>query len=62
MAELQLSKLPPDVIRTKLCKTIEKILNSNNYKIAINSASKEGENNFAGEIYRVSFGQGLSEA
>lgn len=55
MAEMDLSELPSDVIRTAVCETIEKKLETKKYAISIRSASKEGENNFIGVVYRVSF-------
>lgn len=55
MVEIDLSELPSDVIRSTLCETIESQLKSNKYKISISSASKAGENNFIGVVYRVSF-------
>ena len=55
MVPLELSDIPSEVIRTTLCETIEAKLKSKKYKIAISSASKAGETNFIGIIYRVSF-------
>lgn len=55
MAELDLSEIPNDVMRKALRETIEEKLKSKNYTVAISSASKAGENNFVGVIYRVSF-------
>lgn len=55
MVTLELSDIPSEVIRTTLCETIEAKLKSKKYKIVISSASKAGENNFIGIIYRVSF-------
>lgn len=53
MINQNLSDIPGDVIRSALCKTIENELKSNKYKVNISSASKVGENNFVGIIYRV---------
>lgn len=55
MAEMNLSELPSDLIRTAICETIENKLKTKNYTVSINSASKAGENNFIGVLYRVSF-------
>lgn len=55
MIELDLSEIPADIIRKALCETIENQLNTNKYKFSISSASKSGENNFIGVIYRVAF-------
>lgn len=55
MVELKLSDIPSEVIRTTLCETIESKLKSKKYKINVSSASKAGENNFIGIIYRVTF-------
>lgn len=55
MFALEFSDIPSEVIRATLCKTIETKLKSKNYKINVSSASKAGENNFIGIIYRVSF-------
>lgn len=55
MVTLELSDIPSEVIRTTLCEAIAAKLKSKKYKIAVSSASKAGENNFIGIIYRVSF-------
>lgn len=55
MVELELSDIPSEEIRTTLCDTIENKLKSKKYKINVSSASKVGENNFIGIIYRVTF-------
>lgn len=55
MLETDLSELPSDIIRTTLLEIVENQLNSKNYKINVSSASKAGENNFIGVVYRVSF-------
>lgn len=55
MVEVDLSEIPGEVIRTTLSETIENKLKTNKYKISITSASKAGENNFVGVVYRVAF-------
>lgn len=55
MVALDLSDIPGDVIRKALCETIENKLKSSKYKINISSASKAGENNFVGVVYRAAF-------
>lgn len=55
MAESNLSTILSEVIRKAICKTVEQKLKSKTYKIILTSASKGGENNFCGIIYRVLF-------
>lgn len=55
MAELTLSDIPSELVRTALLETIESQLKSKDYKLHVSSASKAGENNFIGVIYRVSY-------
>lgn len=55
MSEVDLSEIPSDVVRAALCEIIEKHLNTNKYKVNVSSASKVGENNFIGIIYRILF-------
>lgn len=55
MSHSDLSMLPTEVIRSELCEIVETQLNSNKYKINVNTASQIGENNFIGIVYRVSF-------
>lgn len=55
MAEMDLSELPSDLIRETVCETIENKLKTKNYSAKIDSASKAGEHNFIGVVYRVSF-------
>lgn len=55
MVELELSDIPSEAIRATLCDTIESKLKSKKYKINVSLASKAGENNFIGIIYRVTF-------
>lgn len=56
MIEGDLTEISSDVVRKALCETIEQQLKSNKYKLVVSSASKAGENNFIGIIYRVIFG------
>lgn len=53
--ELNLSDLPGHVIRTALMKIVENKLKTKKYKLKVSSASKAGENNFVGVVYRVCF-------
>lgn len=55
MAELKLSDIPSVLVRTALLGTIENELKSADFGIRVSSASKCGENNFIGVIYRVSY-------
>lgn len=55
MCESNLSEIPSEVIRKAICECIENRSNSKNFEITLSSASKGGENNFCGIIYRVSF-------
>lgn len=55
MFEGNLTEISSDVIRKALCETMEKQLKTNKYKLSVSSASKAGENNFIGIIYRVVF-------
>lgn len=55
MVQLDLSEIPSDVIRSALYETIENKVKSKNYQINMSSASKVGETNFIGIVYRVSF-------
>lgn len=52
---MDLSELPNETVRSVLCETVAKCLNSNKYKIGLNSASKTGESNFIGIVYRATF-------
>lgn len=54
MAELSLSEIPGDLVRKAICETIEDQLETKKYGIFVSSASKEGEDNFCGLVYRVS--------
>lgn len=55
MIQLDLSEIPSDVIRSALFETIENKVKSKNYQINMSSASKVGETNFIGIVYRISF-------
>lgn len=55
MAQIDLSEISCEIIRKTLFETIENKLNSKNYQIDLSLASKAGENNFIGIIYRVAF-------
>lgn len=55
MSESELSDISSDLIRSKLCETIESITKTKNYTIKVESASKAGTNNFIGIVYRVYF-------
>lgn len=55
MVEMDLSEISSEVIRSILKNTVEKQLNSTDYKINLSSASQAGDNNFIGIVYRVSF-------
>lgn len=54
MMESNLSEIPCEVIRKAISETIKIKLKSENCKIIMSSASKEGENNFCGVVHRVS--------
>lgn len=55
MSDLDLSELPNDVIRAVTCETVQNQLKTRKYRMDISSASKAGENNFLGVVYRLSF-------
>lgn len=55
MAESSLSEISSETIRKTLCESIEAQLGTPNYNIHVSSASKSGENNFIGIVYRVVF-------
>lgn len=57
MVQVDLSKLPNEVVRSALCETVENLLKSKNHTISVSSASQSGENNFVGELYRISFNE-----
>lgn len=49
------SELLNDTIKSVLCEIAERCLDSSQYKIRLSSASKTGESNFIGIIYRATF-------
>lgn len=56
MGEIEdLSEISSEIIRAALVETIENHLKTNKFEVNVSSASKVGENNFTGIIYRVSF-------
>lgn len=55
MTESNLSVVPSEVVRSAVCRTVEKILQSNEFTISVTSASESGDNNFMGIVYRVLF-------
>lgn len=55
MADSDLSEIPNETIRKALCEFIEEKLGTKYYNIHVGSASKAGENNFVGIVYRVVF-------
>lgn len=55
MSELKLSDIPSELVRKTLLETIETHFNLRDSEIHVSSASKAGENNFIGVIYRISF-------
>lgn len=55
MENSDLSEIPTELIRKTIRKIIEAKLKTKNYDVFVSSASKEGENNFCGVVYRVSF-------
>lgn len=57
MVESNLLEIPSELIHSALCETIEKQLKTKNYQISLSFASKAGENNFIGIIFRVAFNQ-----
>lgn len=57
MTDSALAEIPSDLIRSAVLETIEHQLNSKDFRIEVTSASKAGENNFIGIIYRISFTQ-----
>lgn len=54
MADLTLSKIPSEIVRSVVLQTIEDELQTKDFQFHVSSASKAGENNFVGVIYRVS--------
>lgn len=54
MVDSAISDISSHLVRRALLETIEKLLQSKNFKITVSSASKAGENNFIGIIHRIS--------
>lgn len=54
MDDSELTQISSHLVRRALLETIEDLLQSKDYKIHVTSASKAGENNFIGIIYRIS--------
>lgn len=54
MAE-NLSEIPGENVHKAIYEIIENKLNSKTFKLNLSSASKQGENNFLGVVYRLSF-------
>lgn len=61
MTDSVLAEIPSELIRTAVLETIENQLNSRDFDIELTSASKCGENNFIGVIYRISFSRKIEE-
>lgn len=55
MQEIVFSEIPGDAVRASLSETIEKELNTKEYDLKLTAASKVGEHNMLGVIYRASF-------
>lgn len=55
MVEENVLDISSEVIHDALNETIENKLKSKNFRISLSLASKAGENNFIGIIYRVAF-------
>lgn len=55
MAQLELLKLPSDLIRSALLETVAERLESKEFSINVSSTAESGENNFMGVVYRASF-------
>lgn len=52
---VQVVEIPSDLVRTVLCQIVESKLKTKEYKINVNLATKDGENNFVGVVYRVTY-------
>ena len=52
---MDFSEIPGEPVHQAIREIIENQIKSKNYTVNVSSASKEGENNFLGVIYRVSF-------
>lgn len=55
VTNLDLSNISSELVRVALFKTIEEHLKSNRYQIDVSSATRKGDYNFSGIIYRISF-------
>lgn len=55
MVESNLTEIPGEPVHQAIREIIESQLKSKNYIVNVSSASKEGESNFLGVVYRVSF-------
>lgn len=53
--DLDLSEIPGESVHKAIYEVIENNLQSKKFKLTVSSASKAGENNFLGVVYRVSF-------
>lgn len=52
---MDLFELPTEAIRSLLCEIVQNQLNSRNFQLNVSSASENGETNFIGILYRISF-------
>lgn len=52
--KLDLAEIPSEVVRSMLLDVIEEQLKTKHFQIKLNSATKEGDHNFTGIIYRIS--------
>lgn len=50
-----MTDIPSETIQAALCEIIENKLKSKDYRFTVISASKSGESNFVGIVYRVLF-------
>lgn len=55
MKMVQADGIPSDLVRTVLCGFVENELKTKDYEITVNLATKDGEHNFVGVVYRVSY-------
>lgn len=53
-----LTKIPSELAQLAVVETIEEQLQSKNYEISVDPATKETDLHFTGIIYRVTFGEG----
>lgn len=47
--------IPSEIVRKAICETIKDQLNSKYYDLDVSLASSDGDNNFIGILYRISF-------